>query len=97
MTKNYSKQLFCLELRKVDWRPVLVLIDVNMVLDKLSSIFLDIVNKVAPYRDFRIKTNSQPWMCNEIMSGIRKHDKLFAQFKRDRSNTVANGILFKGT
>ena len=47
---------------------------------------MDILNRIVPYRDFRPRVNSRPWMCGEILSGIKKRDSLFARFKRDRSN-----------
>ena len=45
-----------------------------------------VVDKVAPFREIRVKVNSNPWMNGSILAGIRKRDKLFSRFKLDRNN-----------
>ena len=85
--KNYSKALFCHELRKINWSPVFSAPNVDVALDSFNSLFLTVINKVAPIRKMRFKKDSQPWMNGEILNGIRKRDALFAKVKKDRGNS----------
>ena len=85
---NYSKSLFCDELRKIDWSNVYLAPNVDIALDTFNSLFLSVVNRIAPLRKIRIRKDSQPWMTSEILGHIRKRDNLFAKVKVDRGNNV---------
>ena len=78
--KGYSKDRLCNELRDIDWSPVLFATDVNMALEKLYAMFLSVIDSIAPYREYRRRHDSAPWMCGEILAGIKKRDLLFAKF-----------------
>ena len=84
--KNYSKELLRSELRTIDWSQVYFATDVNIAVNQFNAKFLSVIDKVAPYRDFRPKLNSKPWMCGEILAAIKKRDSLFSKFKKNRSN-----------
>ena len=75
-----------MELRHIDWSPVYLSADVNTALARFNNLFLAVINKIAPYRDYRPKLNSKPWMCGEIVAAIKKRDMLFSRFKKDRGN-----------
>ena len=57
-----------------------------MIFNYFRLIFLSIIDKVAPYREYRPRVDSAPWMCGEILAGIKRRNNLFSRFKRDRSN-----------
>jgi hypothetical protein len=76
-------------LKQIDWSSVLVLTDVDLALKRFSEIFLSVLNKVSPFRDFKVRQKDNPWMCNEIFAGIKKRDILFAMFKRYKSRPGA--------
>ena len=74
--KGYSKEFLCGELCHVDWSPVYFAADVNVALTHFNRLFLAVIDKIAPYRDFRPKLNSKPWMCGEILAAIKKRNLL---------------------
>ena len=84
--KNYSKELLCNELRGIDWSPVYFATDVNIAVQQFNAKFLSVIDRVAPYRDFRPKLDSKPWMCGEILAAIKKRDLLFRRFKKNRED-----------
>ena len=61
--KNYSKAVLNSELRHIDWSPIYLATDVNIALTHFNRLFVAVIDKVAPYREFRPKLNSKPWMC----------------------------------
>ena len=80
--KNYSMELLCGELRGIDWSHVYFATDVNVTVQQFNAKFLSVIDKIAPYRDFRPKLNSKPCMCGEILAAIKKRDLLFSRFKK---------------
>ena len=75
-------------MRKIDWSNVYLAPNVDIALDTFNSLFLSVVNRIAPLRKIRIRKDSQPWMTSEILGHIRKRDNLFAKVKVDRGNNV---------
>ena len=84
--KNYSKIALCDQLRKLNWSPVYLAPNVDVALENFNSLFLSVIDKVAPTRRMRFK-DSQPWMNGDILSSIRKRDALFAKVKKNRNNS----------
>ena len=44
------------------------------------------IEKIAPVRRIRIRSDSEPWMTADILDMIRDRNKLFSKVKRDRGN-----------
>ena len=84
--KHYCKELFCIKLREVDWNLVLLETDVEMALKNFTETLLGVINKIAPYHEMRVKHDSAPWMCREILVAIRRRDFLFRKFKKNRND-----------
>ena len=74
--KNYCKESFCNSLREVDWNPVLLETNVEIALGCFSELLLGVIDKIAPYYEVKVKHDPAPWMCREILVGIRKCDLL---------------------
>ena len=70
--KIYSVELLNFELSKVDWSPVTLSSDVNVCLSEFSCLFGSVTDKVAPFREVRVRKKSNPWMNPHILAGIRK-------------------------
>lgn len=86
--KNYCKTAFCDKLSQVDWSHVLRDTNVESALQSFINTLLSVIDEIAPYNQIRVKHDSAPWMCGEILAGIRRRDALFKRFKRDKSNGV---------
>ena len=47
----------------------------------MTSLIMNVIDKVAPMKERRVKHNSQAWFDGEIVDEIRNHDRLFKKFK----------------
>ena len=84
--KSYSKELLNIELSAIDWSDLLVSVDVDYCLSEFTRLFNQAVDKVAPFKEIRVRNKSNPWMNSEILASIKKRDSLLSRFKRDPSN-----------
>ena len=60
--------------------------DVNHAWDLFSTTLLKIIDDVAPMKQIRLKSRTEPWMDDTILESIRTRDQLLYDFKKDRSN-----------
>ena len=74
-TKHYSKDLFIQNL------------DVDIAWGKFKSILLSIIDKVAPYKEVRVKQRTKPGMSSEILNLIRQRDKYLRKFRRSKDQS----------
>ena len=54
---------------------------------------MTVIDKIAPYRNKRIKGNSQKWLHSEVLEILNDRDKLFKKFRKSRLNI--NKELYK--
>ena len=45
---------------------------------------MNVIDKVAPLKERRVKQNSQEWFDGEIADEIKNRDKLFKRFKKSK-------------
>ena len=45
-----------------------------------------VIDKIAPYRNERIKGNNQKWLDSKVLEKLNARDKLFKKFKKSRFN-----------
>ena len=45
------------------------------------------IDKIAPFRSVRLRSDTQPWMTTDILGGIKKRNVLFSKVKRNRGNS----------
>ena len=88
--KFYSRDLLIDELSKVVWEPLYSCEDVDMAWDIFKKLFMEVINKVAPSKKVRIKQNTEPWMCQEILTLIKERDSVFKAFNRDNDHNKYN-------
>ena len=48
--------------------------------------FVSILNTLAPIKEIRIKQDTEPWMCTEILDLIKQRDYYLKMFKQSRSS-----------
>ena len=51
---------------------------------------MDVIDKVAPIKEKRIKQNSQELFCGEIADEVKNRDKLFKKFNKSKSHVDKN-------
>ena len=50
-------------------------------------IFTQIIDEVAPFKEIRIKTRTEPWINNEILEQMHERDKTLYKSNQDKENT----------
>ena len=45
---------------------------------------MNVIDKLAPLKEGRVKKNSQEWFDGEIADEIKNRDKLFRKFKKSK-------------
>ena len=86
-TKHYSKDLFIQNLDDIDWSDIFNCHNVDIAWGKFKSILLSIIDKVAPYKEVRVKQRTKPWMSSEILNLIRQRDKYLRKFRRSKDQS----------
>ncbi len=46
--------------------------DVDMAWDRFKINFLEVLSKVAPYKEIRIKQRTEPWMKDSILKANKE-------------------------
>ena len=72
LCKTYSKQQFLAELMSINWFLVLTSDNVNFSTSEFGRLFRGVIDKVAPYKEVRVRNKTNPWMNSPIMALIRK-------------------------
>ena len=64
--KNYTPELLEEELTKINFPDYNIFCNVNIAYLDLVEKILSVVDKIAPFKDLRIKNNTQDWFDNEV-------------------------------
>ena len=62
--------------------------NVELALQNFVTTLLSVIDDIAPYNQVRVKNDTAPWMCREILVGIRKRDELLRKFKKCHGDEV---------
>ena len=81
-TKNYDKDVFIDKLNAIDWSSLYLCRSVQDAWEKFRSLFHSTLDDIAPYRDIKIRQQTEPWMTSEILDNIRIRDDLLQTYKR---------------
>ncbi|MCP4266595.1 MAG: hypothetical protein GY777_13675, partial [Candidatus Brocadiaceae bacterium] len=80
--KNYTKELFIQKLSEVQFPDYSNFENVNIAYTDLFKRFMSVIDKIAPFKQVRLKTNTKPWFDGEILERIRVRDKLRKKYKK---------------
>ena len=59
---------------------------------------MNLIDKLAPIKEMRVKQNSQEWFDGEIANEIKNCDKLFKKFKKSKlhiAKDIYNAARYK--
>ena len=70
--KGYSKTELLDRLSKVSWSCVLDCDDVNIAWNNFRTVFVNIIDSIAPLKETRLKQRSEPWIDDTILTNIKK-------------------------
>ena len=73
--KDYSKAEFILKLSEVNWNCVLQCEDVNVAWNSFKTVFVNIIDSLAPMKRARFKQRSEPWFDETIFSKLYQNSR----------------------
>ena len=74
--KKYTPELLIKELKKINFPNYNIFSNVNIAYLDLVEKILSVVDKIAPFKDLRIKNSPQDWFIDEIAKAIKLNEKL---------------------
>ena len=92
--KGYTKDRLCQQLDSSDWSGVLYCHDVCEAWSQFKSIFLGVLDVVAPSKEIRIKQSTEPWMSSEILDLIRNRDRCLNKYRKSKNQESYDKYLF---
>ena len=79
--KKYTSELLIKELKKINFPKYNIFSNVNIAYLDLVGKILSQVDKIAPFKDLRIKNSTQDWFDDEFAKAIKLREKHLKQFK----------------
>ena len=75
------------ELKKISFSNYNIFSNVNIAYLDLVEKILSVVDKIAPFKDLRIKNNTQDWFDDEVAKAIKLREKRLEHFKSSKLHT----------
>ena len=82
--KHYTADLFQQASSRLNFPNYRNFNDINEAYNDFIQKIMNVIDKVAPLKERRVKQNSQEWFDGEIADEIKNHDKLFRKFKKSK-------------
>ena len=82
--KNYTKEELVQRIQQADWNPVIQCNDTNTAWKNFETIMNVIINSLAPFRQCKLKTRTEPWVTSELLENIRERDKYHKMFNKTK-------------
>ena len=79
--RNYTPGLLVEELKNINFPNYNIFSDGNVAYSDLVEKLLRIIDKTAPFKDLRIKNNTQDWFDEEVAESIKLREKRLKKFK----------------
>ena len=79
--KKYTPELLIKELKKINFPNYNIFSNVNIAYLDLAENILSVVDKIASFKDLRIKNNTQDWFDDKVAKAIKLREKRLKQFK----------------
>ena len=86
-TNDYTPDKLQQELRMMNFPNYETFDNIDKAYLDFSNKFSNVINKIAPFREKRIKNSNQDWFDGEISNAIFLRNKNFNNFKKTRSGT----------
>lgn len=86
--KNYNSEVLKERLMCMNWSQVFNCVSVDKAWGLFKSLFLKVVDDIAPVKTTRFKVRSEPWMNSEILKTIKSRDETFKKFRENREENL---------
>lgn len=83
--KLFNEQAYHHDLSNFDWKKIGLIPDVELAWTFFRNGFMQIVNKHAPIRRFRIKGRENPWFSPELAENIYERNLVWAKARKTGS------------
>ena len=80
--KHYCKELLDSRLSDTNWNDVFKSNSVDEAWVFFRGKFMDVIDKIAPVKEVRVKQRTEPWMSSEILHMISERDAALRRFRR---------------
>ena len=91
--KNYDPVKFKQKLNSVNWFDVVNCDDIESAWGNFKTLFMGVLDEVAPVKHVRVKQRTQPWMESNILESIQLRDKSLHMYKK--SNDYSLWVKYK--
>ena len=95
--KKDTPDILIKELKKINFPNYKTFSNVNITYLDLVEKILSVVDKIAPFKDLRIKNNLQYWFDDKVAKAIKLREKRFKQFKSTKLHKEAKYYAVKLT
>lgn len=75
--KNYSKENCIAELTEADWSSCFYSSNVNDAWNNFQKVFSDLLDKIAPLKEIKLKNQTEPWIDSNILDLIQRREKAY--------------------
>ena len=84
--KSYDKGVFVDKLSSLDWTKVSNDENVNDSWKTFHEMFLEILDRVAPVKNVRLKQRTEQWFTGDILRSISVRDKAWKQYRKQKTS-----------
>lgn len=91
--KKFNEQGFCHDLFNCDWSRIELIPDVESAWIFFRDSFLQVINRHAPLKRFRVKGRDNPWFSSEL--GDILHDRNLAWAKARKTGSSSDWLVFR--
>ena len=85
--KNYTIDSYKEALKQLNFPNYETFDDVNGTYSNFFQKIMTVIDKIALYKNKRIKVNTQKWFDSEVLEKLNARDKLSKKFKKSGFNT----------
>lgn len=84
--KHYSRENLNSLLSSQNWAEVYESHTATKALEVFNCIMLSVIDSVAPVKEVRVKSNTEPWIDSSILEAIATRDSLLHKYLSNKSN-----------
>ena len=77
--KSYNKDLFLKKLKLIKFTKYFDFIYINTAYSHFIQLIVSVIDEISPLKEIRVRNNTQEWMDEEVLEGIRIRDKLLSK------------------
>ena len=82
--KNYTPEVLVGKLKSIDFPDYSTYENVNEGYTDLIDKINKVIDEIAPIKEMCVKNNTEEWVDEDVLEGIRIRDKKFTKFKKTR-------------